>query len=77
MKKGCQQLNSTGLGAVLAPKESQIAGLGFSWWSCLWSECLQKLQWEKSECGTERLCVVIERRDKRSCWTGVLNQTTI
>lgn len=47
MKKGCQQLNSTGLDAVLAPKESQIAGLGFSWWSCLWSECLQKLQWEK------------------------------
>lgn len=56
---------------VLAPGKSQIAGLGFSlWWSCLWSECLQKLQWGKTSERAERLRVIIERRDHRSRWTG-------
>lgn len=77
MKKRCLQLNSTGVDGVLALiKEPNCR----SWLQLV----IMSVEWvpakvamrETSE-RTERLCVVIERRGNRSCWTGPLNQTTI
>lgn len=77
MKKRCLQLNSTGIDGVLALiKEPNCR----SWLQLV----IMSVEWvpakvamrETSE-RAERLCVVIERRGNRSCWTGPLNQTTI